>query len=78
MLAATAVLHFKQAFCSYVNFTGTGIKTGSLALAQLFFQEMQSHLYWNTVLTHKKSAMFSDAFVSTLLRQKHILLPGDG
>lgn len=54
MLAATAVLHLKQAFCSYVNFTGTGIKIGSLALAQLFFEEMQSHLCWNTALTHKK------------------------
>lgn len=77
MLAATAVLHLKSASCSYVTFTGTGIKTGSLALAQIFFQEMQSHLYWNTALTHKKAAMFSDAFVSTLLGQKHILFQRD-
>lgn len=77
MLAATAVLHLKQALCSYVNFTGTGIQTGSLALAQLLFQEIESHLYWNTVLAHRKVAMFSDAFVSTLLRQKHILFQRD-
>lgn len=78
MLAATAVLHLKQAFCSYINFTGTGVRTGSLALPKLFFQETQSQLYWNTALTHKKAAMFSDAFVSTLLGQKHTLLQRDG
>lgn len=72
MLDATAVLYLKKAFCSYVTLTGTGIKTGSPALAQLFFQEMQSHLYWNTALTHKKAAVFSEAFVSTLLETHFI------
>lgn len=47
--------------------TLTGTKTGSLALAQLFCQEMQSHLYWNTALTHKKAAVYLEAFVFTLL-----------
>lgn len=44
MLAATAVLHLKQAFCNYVNFTGTGIQTGSLALAR-FSSRKCSHIF---------------------------------